>query len=125
MLGPGAAFEGKLTFEGTVHLNGRFRGEIFSEDELAIGEGALVEAEIDVGVIVIRGTVVGNIKAKRAIEIYPPGRVKGDIHTPSLHIEKGVVFEGRSFMEGMVGSKGAAAAAPAPAKPTGPAPVKP
>ncbi|HWO20711.1 MAG TPA: polymer-forming cytoskeletal protein [Kofleriaceae bacterium] len=126
LLGRGSAFEGKLTFEGTVRIDGRFRGEVFSDDTLVIGEGALVEAEIDIGEIIVQGTVVGNIKAKRSIEIHAPGRVKGDIHTPSLQIDKGVIFEGRSFMEGMV-SKGAGggAAQPAPAKPAGPAPVKP
>jgi len=128
LLGRGSAFEGKLTFEGTVRVDGRFRGEVFSDDTLVIGEGALVEAEIDVGEIIIQGTVVGNIKAKRSIEIHAPGRVKGDIHTPSLQIDKGVIFEGRSFMEGMVAPKGAPAATPAqaaPPKPAGPAPVKP
>jgi cytoskeletal protein CcmA (bactofilin family) len=129
LLGRGSAFEGKLTFEGTVRIDGRFRGEVFSDDTLVIGEGALVEAEIDIGDIIIQGTVVGNIKAKRSIEIHAPGRVKGDIHTPSLQIDKGVIFEGRSFMEAMVAPKGAApggAPAPsAPPKPAGPAPVKP
>lgn len=126
LLGRGAAFEGKLTFEGTVRIDGRFRGEVFSDDTLVIGEGALVEAEIDIGDIIIQGTVVGNIKAKRSIEIHAPGRVKGDIHTPSLQIDKGVIFEGRSFMEAMVAPKGGAAPAqPAPPKPAGPAPVKP
>ncbi len=129
LLGRGAAFEGKLTFEGTVRIDGRFRGEVFSDDTLVIGEGALVEAEIDIGEVIIQGTVVGNIKAKRSIEIHAPGRVKGDVHTPSLQIDKGVIFEGRSFMEGMVAPKGGAApAAPAastPPKPAGPAPVKP
>jgi len=135
LLGRGAAFEGKLTFDGTVRIDGRFRGEVFSDDTLVIGEGALVEAEIDIGDIIIQGTVVGNIKAKRSIEIHAPGRVKGDIHTPSLQIDKGVIFEGRSFMEGLV-SKGAGAPAPVPAhapapaqtaptKTTGPTPVKP
>jgi cytoskeletal protein CcmA (bactofilin family) len=95
LLGRGATFEGKLTFEGTVRIDGRFKGEVFSDDVLVI-----VEAEIDVGEIIIQGTVVGNIKAKRGIEIHAPGRVKGDIHTPSLQIDKGVIFEGRSFMEG-------------------------
>jgi len=108
---------------------GRFRGEVFSDDTLVIGEGALVEAEIDIGEIIVQGTVVGNIKAKRSM-IHAPGRVKGDIHTPSLQIDKGVIFEGRSFMEGMVAPKAAAAAAAAPAqaapaKQTGPTPVKP
>ena len=131
LLGRGSAFEGKLTFEGTVRIDGRFRGEVFSDDTLVIGEGALVEAEIDIGEIIVQGTVVGNIKAKRSIEIHAPGRVKGDIHTPSLQIDKGVIFEGRSFMEGMVAPKAAAAGAAqtpaqaAQAKQTGPTPVKP
>jgi len=122
LLGRGATFEGKLTFEGTVRVDGKLKGEVFSDDILIVGEGATVEAEIDIGEIIIQGTVVGNIRAKRGIEIHAPGRVKGDLHTPSLQIDKGVVFEGRSFMEGAVtprqpGDKPAPAPAPAPAKP--------
>jgi cytoskeletal protein CcmA (bactofilin family) len=108
LLGRGATFEGKLTFEGTVRVDGKLKGEVFSDDVLVVGEGALVEAEIDVGEIIIQGTVVGNIHAKRAIEIHAPGRVKGDLHTPSLQIDKGVVFEGRSFMEGLAAQASAA-----------------
>ena len=120
LLGRGASFEGKLTFEGTVRIDGRFKGEVFSDDTLVIGEGAHVEAEIDIGEVIIQGTVVGNVKAKKSIEIHAPGRVKGDLHTPVLQIDKGVVFEGRSFMEQSLGNAGAAKAAP---KPT-PTPVK-
>ena len=101
LLGRGSEFEGKLTFEGTVRIDGRLKGEVFSDDVLVVGEGAFVEAEIDIGEIIIQGTVVGNIRAKRAIEIHAPGAVKGDLTTPSLQIDKGVVFEGRSFMEGV------------------------
>jgi cytoskeletal protein CcmA (bactofilin family) len=119
LLGRGTAFEGKLTFEGTVRIDGKLKGEIFSDDTLIIGEGAYVEAEIDIGEIIVQGTLVGNVRAKRGIEVLAPGRVKGDLYTPSLMIEKGVLFEGRSFMEGAVGQKVAApsgAAAGAPAK---------
>lgn len=121
LLGRGAQFEGKLTFEGTVRIDGRFKGEVFSDDVLVIGEGAQVEAEIDIGDIIIQGTVVGNIKAKRSIEIHAPGRVKGDLHTPSLQIDKGVMFEGRSFMEAAVTNRPAQPQQAQPAKPT---PVK-
>lgn len=134
LLGRGATFEGKLTFEGTVRVDGKLKGEVFSDDVLIVGEGATVEAEIDIGEIIIQGTVIGNIRAKRGIEIHAPGRVKGDLHTPSLQIDKGVIFEGRSFMEGAVGggkgtgslpSMGGGGAAPAaPAKDPGPKPVK-
>jgi cytoskeletal protein CcmA (bactofilin family) len=120
LLGRGATFEGKLTFEGTVRIDGRFKGEVFTDDTLVIGEGAHVEAQIDVGDVIIQGTVVGNVTAKRSIEIHAPGRVKGDLHTPTLQIDKGVIFEGRSFMEAAMSNRPQAAAAQA-AKPT---PVK-
>ena len=126
LLGRGAAFEGKLTFDGTVRIDGRFKGEVFSDDVLVIGEGAHVEAEIDIGEVIIQGTVVGNVKAKRSIEIHAPGRVKGDLHTPSLQIDKGVIFEGRSFMESATGMKASTAAPGGPPNPPpkGPVPVK-
>lgn len=123
LLGRGASFEGKLTFEGTVRIDGKFKGEVFSDDVLVIGEGAVVEAEIDIGEVIIQGTVIGNVKAKRSIEIHAPGRVKGDLTTPSLQIDKGVIFEGRSFMENVTAqTKGAAPAAKPPEK--GPQPVR-
>ena len=102
LLGRGSEFEGKLTFEGTVRIDGKLSGEIFSDDVLVVGEGAEVHAEIDVGEIIVQGTIVGNIKAKRSVEIHAPGRVRGDITTPSLQIDKGVIFEGRCHMENIV-----------------------
>src|SRR5436305_9435615 len=123
LLGRGATFEGKLTFDGTVRIDGRFKGEVFSDDVLVIGEGALVEAEIEVGEIIVQGQVIGNITAKRSIEIHAPGRIKGDLHTPTLQIDKGVMFEGRSFMETATQQVRGGAAAPAP-QPAKPQPVK-
>ena len=120
LLGRGSSFEGKLTFEGTVRVDGKFKGEVFSDDVLVVGEGAYLEAEVDIGEIIIQGTVIGNIRAKRGIEILAPGRVKGDITTPSLQIDKGVVFEGRSFMEGIAETKTGPRATPQhPPVPTG------
>lgn len=101
LLGKGSEFEGKLTFEGTVRVDGKLSGEIFSDDVLVVGEGAEVHAEVDIGEIIIQGLVVGNIRARRAVEIHAPGKVRGDITTPSLQIDKGVIFEGKCFMEGV------------------------
>ena len=99
LLGRGSEFEGKLAFEGTVRVDGKLSGEIFTEDVLIVGEGAEVNAEISVGSIVIQGTVRGNIVAKRGVEIHTPGRVRGNINTPSLFVEKGVLFDGQCQME--------------------------
>jgi cytoskeletal protein CcmA (bactofilin family) len=119
LLGRGSEFEGKLTFEGTVRIDGKLSGEIFSDDVLVVGEGAEVHAEIDIGEIIVQGTIVGNIRAKRAVEIHAPGRVRGDITTPILEIDKGVIFEGRCYMEGVTdGTIRPRPGAPAPSKDT-------
>jgi cytoskeletal protein CcmA (bactofilin family) len=99
LLGRGSEFEGKLSFEGTVRVDGKISGEIFTEDVLIIGEGAEVRAEINVGAVIIEGSVQGNIHAKRSVEIHTPGRVRGNITTPSLFIEKGVMFDGSCMMD--------------------------
>src|SRR5262249_54139461 len=101
LLGRGSEFQGKLTFEGTVRIDGKVSGEIFSEDVLVVGEGAQVSAEIEVGVIIVEGSITGNIRAKRAVELHAPARVHGNIEPPSLFVDKGVVFEGHSKMEGL------------------------
>lgn len=97
-LGEGTSFKGTLTFEGTVRIDGRLEGEIFTKDTLVIGEGAQVSATIHAGVVVVSGTVRGNITAERKIDIHASGRLYGNISTPSLVIEEGVVFEGTCTM---------------------------
>lgn len=97
-LGEGTSFKGTLTFEGTVRIDGRLEGEIFTKDTLVVGEGAQVSAAIHAGMVVISGTVRGNIVAERKIEIHASGRLFGNISTPSLVIEEGVVFEGSCTM---------------------------
>ena len=69
LLGRGSEFEGKLTFEGTVRIDGKLSGEIFSDDVLVVGEGAELHAEIEIGEIIIQGTVVGNVRAKRSVKV--------------------------------------------------------
>ena len=100
LLGRGTRFEGKLHFEGRVRIDGVFKGEIRSEDTLIIGDGAEVHAEIEVATVIVRGGVVhGNVKAKTAIEIHAPGKLVGNIVSPSLFIDRGVEFQGSCRME--------------------------
>jgi len=104
ILGPESSFEGKLAFEGTVRIDGRFKGEITTDNVLVIGQGARVEAQMAVGTVIINGDVVGDIVAKQAVEIHAPGRLRGNISTPQLTIAKGVIFEGTSKMEQVAGA---------------------
>jgi cytoskeletal protein CcmA (bactofilin family) len=99
LLGRGTRFEGKLHFEGRVRIDGSFQGEIRSDDVLIIGEGAEVDAEIEVGTVIIKGgTVSGNVRAAQSIELYVPAKVTGNLHSPEIFIDKGVQFSGNCTM---------------------------
>ena len=98
LLEQGAAFEGKLTFEGTVRIGCQFTGEIFTNDTLVINPSAKVEATIEADTVIISGYVKGKVFARRRVVMHPPAVFVGTVTTPSLQIEEGVVFEGASFM---------------------------
>jgi len=107
LLGRGTQFEGKLHFEGRVRIDGVFKGEIKSDDTLVIGEGAEVHAEIDVATVIVKGGIVhGNIRAKNAIEVHAPGKVVGNLHSPSLFIDRGVEFQGSCRMDAIDAANG-------------------
>ena len=91
-LGPGSQFEGKLLFHEIVRLDGEFKGEIISNDTLIVGDGARVEAEISVGTLILSGSFKGNIKAAVKVDLRAPARVEGNIVTPALVVEEGVVL---------------------------------
>ncbi|MFQ5830646.1 MAG: polymer-forming cytoskeletal protein [Candidatus Methylomirabilia bacterium] len=90
--------EGKYSFSGTLVLNGRFQGEIVSDDTLIIGERAVVNATIRAGSVVISGEVVGNVQANERIELKGTARLFGDVEAAVVVIEEGVLFEGHSRM---------------------------
>ncbi|HEY3446003.1 MAG TPA: polymer-forming cytoskeletal protein [Myxococcales bacterium] len=93
------ALEGTLTFQGEGRIAGRFTGKIISQGSLWLEQGAVVKAEIQVATVVVLGEVEGNIKATASVELKPGARVRGDIETPVLVIERGAVLEGKCHME--------------------------
>ena len=98
VLDKGSEFDGTLSFEGAFRIGGVFRGKIFTDDVLIIGEGAEVDAEIEVGTLILSGELKGSVKAKDRVEIHYPAVFRGNIQTPSLMVADGVVFEGVSQM---------------------------
>ncbi len=112
LLGKGSEFDGKLSFEGQVRIDGKYTGHISTKDVLVIGESAKVNAEISAGTVIINGTVEGVIRATQVVELHPPARVKGTIETPSMSMEKGVIFEGTTKMGGEAGKPSAVPPAP-------------
>ncbi len=98
-LGVNTEFEGKLTFTGAVRVDGRFKGEIVTKGTLIVGELAVIESDIQAAHIIVNGEIRGNVTAEKRMEIHAAGKVSGNIQTPVLVINEGVVFNGNCSME--------------------------
>jgi cytoskeletal protein CcmA (bactofilin family) len=97
-LGKGAEFTGKLMFNGAVRIDGDFKGDIFGNGTLVIGEGAEVEADIHADSVLVSGMVRGQIDVKKMLKIYSTGRLLGDVSALAFSIEEGAFFEGNCHM---------------------------
>jgi cytoskeletal protein CcmA (bactofilin family) len=99
----GSEFEGKLSFKDTVRIDGRFRGEISSENTLIVGESGEIEATILSKAVSISGTVVGDVVASSKVVLHKTGRIDGNIETDSIVVEEGAIINGELRM-GKAGS---------------------
>ena len=95
VLGTAIAFQGDINGQEDLILRGQFRGKIsLPGNDLMVAEGGLVEAEVRVRNISVRGEVNGNIAASGKITIERTGRVKGDLSASVISIEDGAQFRG-------------------------------
>lgn len=103
-LGTGTTYQGKLDFQGSVRIDGNFKGEVTSKGTLVVGKDANVEGTINVGQLIISGKLEGEVRAKEKIVLHKTAHIIGSLNTPSLVIEEGAVLEGQITM----GTKGVA-----------------
>jgi cytoskeletal protein CcmA (bactofilin family) len=121
----GARFEGTLTFEDTFRIDGVLKGKVVTKNELIIGDGAAIDAEIHVGRVSVSGNVRGVIYARERVEVHAGARLQAEIHTPSLLVEDGAVIQGPVETGPQVGRAPVTASDPAiPAIASSPGPKK-
>jgi cytoskeletal protein CcmA (bactofilin family) len=90
----GTEFHGELRFRNTFRIDGKLKGRIVSENTLIVGESGEVDAEIECGVVSIRGTASGRIEGRERIELLSGSRVRATLVSPRLVIEEGAFFQG-------------------------------
>lgn len=95
LLGRGAVWEGDLSFDGRVRLDGVFRGRLHTDDVLEVGEGGWVEGEVDAAVVRLAGTVEGRLHARRRLVIEPTGCAMGAVQATVLEVLPGGRLHGQ------------------------------
>ena len=99
-IGTGSVFEGKFYISGSLRIDGKFEGEIKTDDELVVGVTGKVKTDIIARSVVVAGTVIGNIRAEEEVKLLETGKVLGDIIAPAISIQRGVVTQGNIIITG-------------------------
>ena len=95
-LGKGVHFKGQARLKGTVRVDGRLEGDLYTNDTLIIGQQAVILGSVTGKVIISSGKIVGNITATEKVQLCKPAIILGDIATPTFSVEEGVLFQGLS-----------------------------
>jgi cytoskeletal protein CcmA (bactofilin family) len=96
-IGKNSEFTGDINTKGTIRVDGKLNGNVIA-DWVLIGEKAQIKGNVNVGGLVVGGTVEGNVNAKEVAEIKQKGIIKGDIVTSKLLVIEGGILEGRISM---------------------------
>lgn len=100
VIGEGSIFQGKFYIAGSLRVDGKFEGEIVTDEDMIIGEKGRVKTNIRAKRVQITGTVVGNIDASEEVRLEKNGKVLGNMSTPNLHMEEGVMAMGEIGVRG-------------------------
>jgi cytoskeletal protein CcmA (bactofilin family) len=105
-VGSGTLVTGEANFKAMMRVDGHLSGRVSSSSgTLIVGANGKVDANIEVAVAIIHGTINGDIVATQRLELGRAAKVTGNIQTPSLIIEQGAVFEGSCKMVQMSAAK--------------------
>lgn len=95
VIGEGSVFEGRFYVSGSILIEGKFQGDIKTEDQVTVGATGKVKTDITARRVTIAGTLIGNITATEEVNLLQSGKVLGNITTPKLNVEPGVISEGK------------------------------
>ena len=97
-LGASTVYTGKLTFQGTVRIDGVFNGEIDSDGMLIVGKDARVDGQLRLGELVLSGNFTGEACVAHRATIHKTGVFTGKLNTRGLAVEEGAKLEGEIHM---------------------------
>ncbi len=95
IIGEGSIFDGRFYVNGSILIEGKFQGDIRTEDQLIVGPTGKVKTDIQARKVTVAGTLIGNIAATEEVSLLHTGKVLGNIMTPKLTVEPGVITEGK------------------------------
>lgn len=93
-IGENSFFRGSFSIKDSIRIDGKYEGEYLEATHIAVGPKAKVKTNMEAQTVIVEGIVIGNIKAENRLILFPTSKILGNIETPELIIQNGVVLEG-------------------------------
>ena len=93
-LGSSDSLEGKLTYGGSINVQGRVEGELRIGGNVEVASGATVKALVDASSVTVRGDLEGPVTAREKVLLGRSAKLNGDVHAKRLQIEDGASLNG-------------------------------
>ncbi len=94
IIGEGTRFKGEFDLNGLLRIDGDFTGVIRTRGKVLVGQNGRAECTLHAGTVVVGGVLRGEIVSTEKVIILSTGLVLGNISTPRLIVEEGVIFNG-------------------------------
>ncbi|URA09122.1 polymer-forming cytoskeletal protein [Thermospira aquatica] len=91
-------WSGTMRFKTSLRIDGNYEGKIDAEGLLVIGPDAKIKGDIICDEVIVGGEIHGNVHARKRLELFNTAKLYGDIKTPKLKMDDGVIFQGKCEM---------------------------
>lgn len=107
--------QGEISGQGDFLLDGELEGKVRIDGTFTVGSNGRANAQIEARQIIVRGEVVGSLKAHERLKIFGTAKVTGDMDARGLAIEDGAELHSKVATPRAPTSEPAASRAPSPA----------
>ena len=99
LIGPQVTIRGDVVFSGSLYVEGRIIGKVIAEEGtkamLTLAEQGRIEGEVRAAVVVLSGSMEGDVHASERIDLTPSARVTGNVHYTVVEMSAGAQLNGR------------------------------
>ena len=99
LIGPDVVIRGDLEFSGGLYVEGRIVGKVLAAEgrpaSLLLAEQGTIEGEVHAPVVIINGTLLGDVHAGERVELAQKARVEGNVHYTVVEMSAGAQLTGR------------------------------
>lgn len=99
VLGPTLHFKGELHADEELLIKGRIEGSITHSQRITVCAEGTVSANVRAQVIVVEGSVNGDLQAEKSVMVRETAKLRGNITAPNVSIVEGAHFTGGIDMD--------------------------